>query len=1444
MKKTAIYIIIAILSIGFVSAKELLNFSIENRTSESGEYKADLIVDISGASWDVGPTTIVIKYNAQGLAKKAASVVSDVDSQLETAGYYVTQSAFSDGELAINIIASDQNVTKSSKFKICSLTWSISDGDKMDDLAYDSDESIVYNSLNLMTYNCTSSTCFKLTNPASQRIIPRMERPTLVSPSNTATKINLAIVFDWQSDSDATGYEFVLSDKSDFSTTLISTTTSSDLYALAKGTLNYNKTYYWKVRAYNTDEKSYWSNVWSFTTRSPLAKVTNLNPANLATSVKIYPKLSYSAVTDADSYLIYLSEQSDFSNLILNQEISALELNCPIKLNYAKKYYWKVKAKDHFGEEGEWSDISAFTTKNQLAVATLTTPANSITDADLKPTFSWSTISGAVGYRLQISKASDFSSLERDISGTATTHYLASNLESNIKYYWRVKSWDSDKDSSDYSSVWNFKTRTPLTKVVNLSPANNDANIKLYPKLSYSAVSGADSYLIQLSTVSNFSSFIINTEIAGLELTSASKLNYYSTYYWRVKAKNHYGDESPWSDVITFTTKNKLDTPVITTPANASNDNILKPEFKWNALTNAEGYLLQISKTNAFTTLERNITVSGISHTLTSNLELLTKYYWRIKAWDSDKDSSEYSSVWNFTTVDLSAPNLQTPVNNLAFVPVNTSFTWLAADNADAYKIQISKSASFSTIDFESTLTSISYTPPTNLTDGKKYYWRVLSKKGSVESSWSSMNQFSTDFDITLVKPTNNLTNVARKNIQFECQGVDVADSYVFQVATNTSFTSIVFEETSSSPTLTHSYLNRKTKYYWRVKPMVGTEYGDWSSTWNFTTEEFTGPNLSSPANSTIDWEPAFELKWVSNSEASKGYDIQISQNTSFVDIEYEILGNSTTSYTFTELDRGITYFWRVRSVNDYESSAWSAIWNFTTDIYDMPTEWSPIVTDNSHNVRIPLSINPKVVGRALRKGDVIGAFFKDGSQSKCCGYAVWNKVTANLLIYGDDPATTAKEGYVENELLEYKLFDCLTNTSYDPIVKYSSGPEVFTIDGSSVLSELKTEIIQQNLYLSKGWNTISSNINLYDNDIPDIWNGYSTNLVIMKNVNAKFYIPGKIDQLKKWDKNLGYLVYMSYADRLTLIGSNLLPDTVNISLTSGWSIVSYLRNSDMDPPTALATVTDNLVIAKDNTGKFYLPSTGTNTIGNLKSGLGYKLYMKNADVLTYPANSSGKRNTEIIAVNEPTRLIPRFAVSGSSAALIIYINAPDNSEIGIYNTIGVLVGSGVVESGSTAITIIGDNEMTDEIDGAENNEALSSKILLPDDTDPINLETQALTSLIDDAKYNTLVYSKDEVLSANAKISFGSVNDDELSIYPNPSEKNVFIDLKTDTKNVPAIIEIYTENGKLVSSSTENLDSNGNLFFEYKTANIAAGVYLVKIEYNQTIIKRKFLKK
>ena len=85
------------------------------------------------------------------------------------------------------------------------------------------------------------------------------------------------------------------------------------------------------------------------------------------------------------------------------------------------------------------------------------------------------------------------------------------------------------------------------------SPANNATGVSTNPTLSWNASSGATSYRLQVSTVSNFSTTVYNQSgITGTSRPVTGLMNN-TTYYWRVNASNAVGT-SAYSSVRNFTT--------------------------------------------------------------------------------------------------------------------------------------------------------------------------------------------------------------------------------------------------------------------------------------------------------------------------------------------------------------------------------------------------------------------------------------------------------------------------------------------------------------------------------------------------------------------------------------------------------------------------------------------------------------------------------------------------------------------------------------------------------------------------------------------------------------------------------------------------------------------------------------------------------------------------
>lgn len=92
------------------------------------------------------------------------------------------------------------------------------------------------------------------------------------------------------------------------------------------------------------------------------------------------------------------------------------------------------------------------------APASLTAPASDAIGQVLLTSFNWAAVSGAASYTLEISTASNFSSLAQSISGIKTLPYiLTTPLLENTIYYWRVKTVTACGESV-YTTANRFKT--------------------------------------------------------------------------------------------------------------------------------------------------------------------------------------------------------------------------------------------------------------------------------------------------------------------------------------------------------------------------------------------------------------------------------------------------------------------------------------------------------------------------------------------------------------------------------------------------------------------------------------------------------------------------------------------------------------------------------------------------------------------------------------------------------------------------------------------------------------------------------------------------------------------------------------------------------------------------------------------------------------------------
>ncbi|MBA4317629.1 MAG: hypothetical protein C0412_04435 [Flavobacterium sp.] len=184
----------------------------------------------------------------------------------------------------------------------------------------------------------------------------------------------------------------------------------------------------------------------------------------------------------------------------------------------------------------------------------LSSPTNNAVNQLTALTLTWNRSSRAETYNLQVSESSSFNSYLCNQSGLTGTSYDITNLGNLTQYYWRVSATNS-YGTSVFSAVSSFTTvawgSVPLAPAL-ISPADRATNLSPVLTLTWNYSWYALSYKLQVSTSSEFTSFVFNQ--GGLTNLSQliSGLNASTTYYWRVSAANNIGT-STYSLVRSFT---------------------------------------------------------------------------------------------------------------------------------------------------------------------------------------------------------------------------------------------------------------------------------------------------------------------------------------------------------------------------------------------------------------------------------------------------------------------------------------------------------------------------------------------------------------------------------------------------------------------------------------------------------------------------------------------------------------------------------------------------------------------------------------------------------------------------------------------------------------------------------------------------------------------------
>ncbi len=483
----------------------------------------------------------------------------------------------------------------------------------------------------------------------------------------------------------------------------------------------------------------------------PSGLTTPILPINKQVVPTNEPKISLIPVIGARHYQYQISEVPDFSSLVYDIKRNTPHYDMFLEeLDLGKTYFWRARALDDDGNYNQWSEPRSFLTNIMIW------PENEIYLLPATVFFNWKYVAPTSLVNLQVANDSSFDPesivIDQTMNGQLFHSFIPGTTLPPGKYYWRMRINDFH-EWREFTPFWTFTVTRFQPELV--SPLDGSSSPVTTPLLDWDPVIGGDHFQVQVSSLEDFSSLIINENLSpGLDSFEIVSSLTDGLYYWRVRGITVSDITLPWSESWSFRVDNIPPTaPVLVNPIGGQVLNTGKLALSVDGTTeDTTNYQFQVSTSSDFsTTALVDETIASPNYSLTDGeaLPLGHTYYWRAKAIDGAGFESPWSAGDSFSLTILNSP-----INGATTANLRPTFSWLGVQGASEYKIQIGTDTSFSggALVSEITQSDTFYTPPSDFSEGS-YYWQVAVH---LPSGWSDfMPYWSLNLDEDAVESRN-----------------------------------------------------------------------------------------------------------------------------------------------------------------------------------------------------------------------------------------------------------------------------------------------------------------------------------------------------------------------------------------------------------------------------------------------------------------------------------------------------------------------------------------------------------------------------------------------------------------------------------------------------------------------------------------------------------------
>lgn len=643
----------------------------------------------------------------------------------------------------------------------------------------------------------------------------RIYAPELRAPENEETEIDPNVMLDWDAVTGSTldiTYEAQLATKEDFSDAI--TYDRTDLTAVETEQLFFNEMYYWRVKAFDAEEPSDWSEVWTFTVISTV----DIKTPKIGADVYAQQEITWNEITGLKMYQLNID-----TSYVWNQVNTGTteDANATFVLNDTSMWIVGNGGLVQNFNGTDWVTIDAGTTNDLFSVYFIDGSNGYVVGED-----------GIILYFNGTDWSTQDAGITNDLNGVSFvdgSNGWAVGADGAIINY-KDGTWSevTTDNTEDLAAVFALTT-------TDVWACGNGKTVTHFNGTDWSVeqIGSRDLYAIWFVDANN-------GWIAG----KSGKIQYFNGTEWTEQTsgtnKDIYG--------LSFVGMNGFGV--------GKDGTMISYDGGWSVITSGvsetlngiwlngdlglsageEGTVILKSGQGFDSPYNRIYSISKDSVTkLLEYLPFGSKVYYRMRAMH-ESDTSVWSSPRSMNV--YAAPELDKPKDGTEDVDLMTEFEWDEYEGVIDYYFELDDNAEF-TDPFNAIVDSLSIYETMQLY-GHEYFWRVRTQHAYDISDWSEVWTVQTKSIVELESPEDGTSDVASCPL-YVWEPIEGSLGYQIYVDTDPDFSDPMTSMAEEAEYQCQSPMPKKTKYYWKVRAMSKQDTSSWSATWSFETEGFAG---------------------------------------------------------------------------------------------------------------------------------------------------------------------------------------------------------------------------------------------------------------------------------------------------------------------------------------------------------------------------------------------------------------------------------------------------------------------------------------------------------------------------------------------------------------------------------------------------------------------------